>query len=150
MPLLSSSFTTILAFMPLMLSKNSAGEYLSSMTLVIVIALMSSWVLAMCVTPLLCCWFMGKPKKTPEEAKAVFDNRFYTFYKGLLAVVLRLRIPFVTCMAAALVGAVWLLGQVPQQFFPNSARNQFFVYLDLPAGTASSRPIRRCATSQAG
>ncbi|MGI9418210.1 MAG: efflux RND transporter permease subunit [Geminicoccaceae bacterium] len=134
MPLLSSSFTTILAFMPLMLSKNSAGEYLSSMTLVIVIALMSSWVLAMCVTPLLCCWFMGKPKKTPEQAKAVFDNRFYTFYKGLLGVVLRLRVPFVITMAAGLIGAVWLLGQVPQQFFPNSARNQFFVYLDLPAG----------------
>ena len=48
--------------------------------------------------------------------------------------VLRLRVPFVITMFVALAGSVWLLGQVPQQFFPNSARNQFFVYLDLPAG----------------
>ena len=64
MPLLTSSLTTVLAFMPLMLASDSSGEYMRSMSLVILLSLMVSWGVAMCFTPLLCIWFMPKPKKT--------------------------------------------------------------------------------------
>ena len=67
LPLLSSSLTTILAFMPLMLAENSAGEYLRSLSLVIAIALLASWVLAMTVTPLLCVWGLKISKPVDEE-----------------------------------------------------------------------------------
>ncbi|MCG8542625.1 MAG: efflux RND transporter permease subunit [Alphaproteobacteria bacterium] len=134
LPLLTSSFTTILAFMPLMMADNSAGEYMRSMSLVVLITLLSSWVLAMCVTPLLCLHFLPKPKKTPAEIQATFDNRMYTAYKAILRFVLRIRWLFVAAIAAGLVGGFALLGTVPQQFFPESQRNQFLVDVDLPAG----------------
>ena len=137
LPLLTSSITTILAFLPLMLASDSSGEYMRSMSLVILIALMSSWVLAMCFTPLLCTWFMAKPTKTPEEAKAVFDSRMYRAYRRFLVLLLRLRLPFVACLGAGLVGGFLLLGTIPQQFFPESSRNQFYVYLDLPNGATT-------------
>ena len=137
LPLLTSSLTTILAFMPLMLASDSSGEYMRSMSLVILIALMTSWLLAMCFTPLLCVWFMGKPKQTPEQVKAAFDGRVYRIYKAFLRLLLRARIPFVGAVAAGLVGGFTLLGQVPQQFFPESSRNQFYIYLDLPNGATT-------------
>ncbi len=137
LPLLTSSLTTILAFMPLMLASDSSGEYMRSMSLVILIALMTSWLLAMCFTPLLCVWFMGQPKQTPEQVKAAFDGRVYRIYKAFLRLLLRARIPFVGAVAAGLVGGFILLGQVPQQFFPESSRNQFYIYLDLPNGATT-------------
>ena len=137
LPLLTSSMTTILAFLPLMLASDSSGEYMRSMSLVIMIALISSWILAMCFTPLLCGWFMGKPKKTPEQAKAAFDGPVFKAYEGFLRLLLRLRLPFVAAMGAALFGGFVLLSQIPQQFFPESSRNQFFVYLDLPNGAST-------------
>ncbi len=133
-PLLASSLTTVLAFMPLMLASNSAGEYLRSMSLVILITLLTSWVLAMMVTPLLSMWFMPEPKRTPEEAEAVFDKPLFRAYTALLGFVLRLRYAYVAVMAALLVGGFTVLGTVPEQFFPESSRNQFMVYVDMPAG----------------
>uniref|UniRef100_UPI002603A058 efflux RND transporter permease subunit n=1 Tax=Pelagibius sp. TaxID=1931238 RepID=UPI002603A058 len=137
LPLLTSSLTTILAFLPLMLASDSSGEYMRSMSLVIMIALMSSWLLAMCFTPLLCVWFMGEPKTTPAQVKAAYDGRVYQIYKAVLRWLLRARIPFVIAVAAGLVGGFTLLAQVPQQFFPESSRNQFYIYLDLPNGATT-------------
>ena len=58
MPLLSSSVTTILFFLPLMLAEHVAGEFTRSVSLVILITLMTSWVMALCVTPTLCYFFI--------------------------------------------------------------------------------------------
>ncbi len=137
LPLLTSSLTTILAFIPLMLATDSSGEYMRSMSLVILIALLSSWMLAMCFTPLLCVWFIGEPKKSPEQTKAKFDGPVFRIYKGFLRLLLRARIAFVIGLAGAMAGGFLLLAQVPQQFFPESSRNQFYIYLDLPNGATT-------------
>ncbi len=137
LPLLTSSLTTILAFIPLMLASDSSGEYMRSMSLVIMITLLSSWALAMCFSPLLCVWFMGKPKKTPEQAKAAYDGKIYQVYRAFLRLLLRARVLFVGAIGAGLVGGFVLLGMVPEQFFPESSRNQFYIYLDLPNGATS-------------
>ena len=145
LPLLTSSITTILAFLPLMLASDSSGEYMRSMSMVVLIALLSSWVLAMTFTPLLCVWFMGEPKKTPEQVKAAFDTPIYRVYTAALKFLLRVRVPFVVAIAAGLFGGFTLLAQVPEQFFPESSRNQFYIYLDLPNGAttaATDRTVR--------
>ena len=137
LPLLTSSLTTILAFMPLMLASDSSGEYMRSMSMVVLIALLTSWVLAMTFTPLLCKWFMATPKKTPEQVKAAFETPIYRAYIAFLKFLLRVRVPFVVAIAAGLFGGFTMLAQVPEQFFPESSRNQFYVYLDLPNGATT-------------
>ena len=61
MPLLTSSITTVLMFVPLAMAPHSAGEYLRSMSQVILISLFVSWLLAMTVTPILCARFLEPP-----------------------------------------------------------------------------------------
>jgi len=77
-PLLTSSLTTILAFMPLMLMVGAAGEYTGSLSYVTAILMVGSWLLAMLVVPLASFWFMkvdsfgpcAKPATaTPREAR---------------------------------------------------------------------------------
>lgn len=133
MPLLSSSLTTVLAFMPLMLASDSSGEYMRSMSLVILLALMVSWAVAMCFTPLLCIWFMPNPKKTPEEAKAAFDKPIFKAYRKFIGFVVQAKYPVAAMMIGTVAASFYLLSQVPQQFFPESDRNQFLVYVDLPS-----------------
>ena len=65
-PLLTSSLTTIFMFMPLMMASDVSGEYLRSLSQVIIVTLLSSWFLAMFATPTLCYWFL-KNKKTNKK-----------------------------------------------------------------------------------
>ena len=137
-PLLTSSLTTILAFMPLALCPNATGEYLTSMALVLTIALLTSWVLANCVTPLMCYWFLKPSTLTDEEIRAQYERPTYRKYKAFLMFVLRNRTVTMGVVAALMVGAVFLMGKVRVQFMPESERNQFMVYFDLPAGYGSN------------
>lgn len=144
-PLLTSSLTTILAFMPLMLANDVSGEYLRSLSQVIIVALLSSWLLSMYATPTLCCWFLTKSSNSQSEqsdAPADYSGGYYTFYRKALNVLLRFRIVFIATMVVAFFVSLIGLGNVPQQMMPYSDRNQFLVYLDLPAGTDVSETER--------
>ncbi len=133
LPLLVSSLTTIFAFMPLMLADSVAGEYTRSISLVIAISLLGSWLLAMTATPLFCVWFIKK-KKPVDEAVA-YDTRFYRTYRTILSGVLRFRYGFLVIVVGALLISGWALKFVPKIFFPASDRTQIQVYLDLPVGS---------------
>jgi len=138
LPLLTSSLTTIIAFVPLAVAPNVTGEYLSSMAKVIAITLLTSWVLANCVTPLMCYWFLKPTPLTEEEIKAQYESPMYLKYKKFLTFVLQRRVLFLGAVAALMVGAILLMGIVRKQFMPDAERNQFMVYLDVPAGYGSN------------
>ena len=141
-PLLTSSLTTILAFMPLMLATDVSGEYCVALSIVVAITLLGSWMMALLVTPAMCVWFMKVPAVAADGPQASeaddsenFDSGLYRAYRGVLAGLMRVKLLFLGAMVAALFGGLWLLGQVPFQFFPDSDRNQFLIYVDMPAGT---------------
>lgn len=147
MPLLSSSLTTILAFMPLMLAQNTTGEFLRPLSSVIAITLLASWFLSMYAAPVLCARFMkvkvrdsASPSGAGKAAKP--KGKLYEYYQVALERILRLRLAFLGTMVGLLVLSGWLAGFLPQQFFPPSERQQMIVYIDLPAGT-SSRQTRK-------
>ena len=84
MPLLVSSITTVLMFVPLALAPNSSGEYLRSMSQVILISLGVSWLLAMTLTPILCNRFLKVPEVTEEEVRAQYEKPLYVRYRAIL------------------------------------------------------------------
>ena len=137
-PLLTSSLTTILAFVPLALAPNASGEYMSAMAKVIFITLMSSWLLANLVTPLMCYYWLKPSDITPEQAKAQYEKPIYRIYKSFLRFVIRFRLVFLLVVGGLFVGAIYLKGFIREQFFPMSSRNQYHMYLDLPAGYSSN------------
>ncbi len=137
-PLLTSSLTTILAFLPLMLISDGTGEFLRSLGQVLGLALLASWLLAISVTPALCYWFLSDSDDKvnggkQQRAEITYDSPVYRFYHLFLGLILGQRLIFVLLMVGLLFGATQLFQVIKQRSLGPSERNQFTVYLDLPA-----------------
>jgi multidrug efflux pump subunit AcrB len=143
MPLLVSSITTVLMFMPLALAPDAAGEYLRSMSQVILISLSVSWLLAMTVTPILCNRFLKPPQASEEEIRAQYQKPLYLRYRSILELVLRRRALFLASMVGVLLFGFWLFSLVPQQFMPQSDRPQILVDVKLANGYGIRETERR-------
>lgn len=131
-PLLAASLTTILAFMPLMLAPGGAGEYTRSISLVIAIALITSWIIALTVLILLCVWFLKAGD--PVDESVAYDKPFYDRYRGVLNFCLEWRYATLAVAFASLVAGAGLFGFVAKTFFPASERSQLQVIVELPQG----------------
>ncbi|MCU4676803.1 efflux RND transporter permease subunit [Catenovulum sp. 2E275] len=143
-PLLSSSVSTILFFLPLMLAQHVAGEYTRSISLVILISLMASWLLALSITPVLCYFFVDKPKQNQPNTKnnqAAKSSKTFIFiqqkYHSILDWTLGHKL-LSLCIAFALL--VLSIGSMPflnKQFFPDSDRLQILVDIELEPDASS-------------
>lgn len=148
-PLLSSSLTTILVFLPLMLAEHVAGEYTRSISIVIAITLLASWLLSLTVTPILCHRFLKAPvpgggdrRGGEGPSERLFRAMSYR-YERLLRGLLRHRLLFLLAMVVAFVVGVGLMQLVPKKFFPDSDRSQVLVHVDFPSDIAPSRAAER-------
>ncbi|TFH92527.1 efflux RND transporter permease subunit [Vibrio ouci] len=135
LPLLTSSLTTILAFMPLLLAQDVTGEYLRSLSQVITIALLSSWFLCLFATPVMCVWFIKDTQCATRQPK---DTRVHLAYRNAISTILNYRMSFIIAMLATFALAIYGFKYVTIQFMPGSERNQYLVFVDLPAGTKVS------------
>jgi multidrug efflux pump subunit AcrB len=138
-PLLTSSLTTVLAFLPLWLAPDATGEFLRALSQVIAITLLSSWLLAITVTPLLCVRFL--PEGRADGASRA-NERLRDGYERILGGLLRARLPFLATMLALFAIASIGMARVPTGLLPPSARSQFVVKLELPAGTNEIETLR--------
>ena len=144
-PLLTSTLTTIFAFAPIPLAIGGTGEYTTSLGQVLIITLLSSWFLSMLMTPLMCFWFMKvKLRVPPAEGEAVdpYAGAFYRIYRRILEALLRMRLLALAGTVGALVAAIFASQLVVKEFFPAGDRNQYLVYLDLPAGSRSDETAK--------
>ncbi len=147
-PLLTSSLTTIFAFLPMLLIDGQTGEYAFSLPMVVILLLLSSWFLSMYMTPAMCFWFMKvkPPKKTDsqpsqstdspngEDEMAAYSGRFYQIYLKILQKMLHLRMIVIVGAAGVIIFGGFLASLLVREFFGPSVRNQFLIYVDLPAG----------------
>ncbi|MEL6760288.1 MAG: efflux RND transporter permease subunit [Myxococcota bacterium] len=142
LPLLSSTLTTVLVFLPLMLAPHTSGEYTRSISLVILISLLASWLVAMLVTPVLCHRFLVAPPPLDGEANEDPSERVFawlnSYYEVSLRVMLKRKRLFMMVMGFGLLGGLFGLATAPKKFFPDSDRTQLLVYVDLPAGASGS------------
>lgn len=152
-PVLAATVTIIASFMPMILIKGSTGEFIFSLPITVAVALASSFIVAMLLTPLLCYTFIKKglhqaeaEKETGEQEsdtapvkkkkrKSMLD-RMQDGYNALLAwCVQRPRLTIlVSVLFIGLAGLLFKIG-VRQLFFPAAERNQFVVELWMPTGT---------------
>jgi len=143
LPLLSSSATTIFFFLPLILAEHVAGEFTRAISLVILITLLTSWVLALCVTPTLCYFFIKKEKPSSGKQSALQNSMFYKKYEAFLHWVLSHKAVFMIAMFALLFASMAAFKFVSHQFFPDSDRTQIMMYIDLPNGTSAKETNRQ-------
>ncbi len=137
-PLLASSLTTIFAFMPLMLMPGAAGEYTRSISLVLAIALLVSWALAMTLLILACIWFLKPPEPVKVRSgtgrAAAAGARLTRNYRRTLENLVAWRWVVVPVSFATIALGAILFASVSKTFFPASDRAQLQVIVELPVG----------------
>ena len=134
-PLLVSSLTTSAAFLAFFLAENTMGEMMGPLFIVITLALLSSWLLAMTMIPFLGQRFIKVEKKNEAvEEKGMFA-KLNKRYKSLLLVALKRPALTIASIIIMFFGSLFLFTKLPFLFFPDSDRNLVTLDLNLPLGT---------------
>jgi multidrug efflux pump subunit AcrB len=141
LPLLISTLTTAAAFLPFFLAENNMGEMMGNIFVVVTIALLSSWVLALSVVAMLSVYLIRiKPTKPADsqsqKAKKVdlFD-RLNIEYKKILIWSLGNTRWFLLGVIGVFLASMFLFVFLPFIFMPDSDRNLVVVDINLPQGS---------------
>ena len=146
LPLLTSTLTTIFAFLPMLTIIGNVGEYVSSLPIVVTATLAASYIGAMLVTPITCLWLLkdnNASKRAPSRwSIGPLYDRVISWALGHRTIVLGAT--FATFFAS--LGIIPIIGN---QFFPSGSRDQFFIKVWLPEGApiaATSDTAKRVET----
>ena len=154
-PIITSTATTVMAFVPLMFWPGIMGEFMYFLPLTVVICLCSSLFIALVINPTLCAVFMALPKKSDspsevtesDELEAVPNNVLYRIYGRVLRSAIRWPIAIVVAAGLLFVGTFAVFGSSSTgvEFFPSVTPEQAYVNISLPDGSnveASDRVVR--------
>ncbi|MEM8612517.1 MAG: efflux RND transporter permease subunit [Cyanobacteria bacterium P01_H01_bin.105] len=139
-PLLASTLTTVLAFVPIATSPGGTGEFIGTIGSTVILALLSSLTLSLTVIAALAgLIYRWQPLRSRSQHWSVggWSNQSLSlFYEDTLKVVFRRPgLGILLAMILPVVGFVQFAG-LPQQFFPPTNRDQFQIELERPASSA--------------
>ncbi|MDF1851822.1 MAG: efflux RND transporter permease subunit [Verrucomicrobiales bacterium] len=147
-PLLSSTLTSVLAFMPILLLPGSAGDFVGSIGGSVIIAISASFLLSLTAIAAMAGIFSqapGKEKKKPllpRWMREGVEARWFSL--GMKKIIhTSVRFPIVGLgLGAAIPVAGFLLAQtLGSQFFPRTDRDMFTVEISLPTVTTIEKTI---------
>jgi multidrug efflux pump subunit AcrB len=140
-PILTATLTIIASFLPMAFMPGTTGEFIAPLPVTVTVALVSSLVVAMTLTPLLCrAWIKDRPAHAAESgpAKPRFDllGSMQSSYDRVIQVAMEhKRATMVGAGIAVAIGFV-MFATVKQRFFPAAERDQFVINVVMPAGTS--------------
>ncbi|MEE4244954.1 MAG: efflux RND transporter permease subunit [Kangiellaceae bacterium] len=133
-PLLASTATTALAFIPMVLLPGPAGDFVGSIAISVVIMLISSLLLAITVTPSLAGWILQKESDPLIHLTTLTEK----FNQSLAWSMQSPKTAVVFSMALPILGFA-LFPTLTAQFFPGVDRDQFHIQVDLGKGVSISK-----------
>jgi multidrug efflux pump subunit AcrB len=141
-PVLTATITIIGAFLPLVILTGAIGEFIRSLPLTVAIALSSSFLVAMFLTPMLCYMFIdrGLHSKDEKTRKRFFLGFMQSTYNKAIDWCLKFPVVTITGSLLTILLAVLLFKTVIRhKFFPEAERDQFTVELWMPTGTTLAK-----------
>ena len=135
-PLLGSTLTTVLAFMPIVLMPGPAGEFVGAIGMTVSLALVSSFLVSMTVVATLATRLPVPPKRRylvtaclDQGARIPLLSRAYSAALGF-----GLRRPWLSVPVLLVPSVLGFVAatKLPEQFFPPTDRDQFQAQLWLP------------------
>lgn len=138
----SSTLATVAVFLPIAVVGGMVGVLFRPFALTVVIALLSSLVVALTIVPVLAYWFLKQPAgqvdadQVREEAERKEKNS--VLQQGYLPILRATqRHPVITLLLAAVIlaGTVAAVPRLETDFLGDSGQNQLSVVQELPAGT---------------
>ena len=128
--LLGATLIAIFSFLPLYLAPSSVAEIVKPLFVVMALSLLLSWVLALTQTPL----FGNGMLRVAPAAGDPYDTPFYRRFDRLLAALLRHRWLTVAAVTGLFALSLFVMGRLPQNFFPSLDKPYFRADVLLPEG----------------
>ncbi|MCA8931920.1 MAG: efflux RND transporter permease subunit, partial [Rhodospirillaceae bacterium] len=146
LPLLASTLTTVLAFMPIALLPGATGEFVGPLALSVIVALVSSYAVAMTVVPALAGRFVGSGEGSGFAGFVRHGLSIRPLTRAFAwSLDLSLAHPRLSILAASVPAVLGFIGMgtLPEQFFPPADRDQFHiqVFLSDDASIAQTRRV---------
>ncbi|MCU4157267.1 efflux RND transporter permease subunit [Carboxylicivirga sp. A043] len=132
LPLLGATMIAILAFLPVFLAPNAAGEICRDLFLVLAISLSLSWFFAMTQTAITNERFLKAPKKIKDP----YGSKMYLLFKGFLIKILKRRWLSLSGVIAFLIISMIAFANLKQAFFTAMEKSYFVVDYWLPEGSS--------------
>ena len=137
-PVLGATLTIVASFLPLaILMPGYVGEFIRTMPVTVSVALLSSYVIAMFLTPLLSMAMITKglkhgvstkPRRTPLDV-------MQEGYEWLMQRAMPRKRLTLSIAGGAFAAGLVMMRIAPQRFFPTAERDQFVVDVWMPEGT---------------
>jgi len=137
MPMLTGTLITAVGFLPIGIARSVTGEYTFAIFAVTVLALVISWFVSVYFVPYLGTLFLRvKPHAEGDHPHELFDSPFYSVFRRTVNWCVQYR--WLTIGITLLTFALGIvgMGQVQQQFFPDSSRPEILLDVWYPEGTA--------------
>jgi multidrug efflux pump subunit AcrB len=137
-PLLASTLTTILGFMPIFLLPGNIGDFIGSIAISVVMALVGSLLISLTIIAALAARFLPRQFEVTSAWYSIGIQAPSISLGYKIALQKALKRPLLgvlACIAISASGFI-LAGQLGNVFFPSADRDQFEIYLWMPEGTA--------------
>jgi len=142
LPVLASTLTTAVVFLPVVFLYGVSKDLFSALGLTVVLSLLASYLVAMTIVPLFCAHFIHeKDHHTGREVGwfyrfNVWFVHLMTLYDRVLGGLLRFPMTVVTVLMATFAVSLLLYPKLGSAFFPRTDAGQFIVNLKAPSGTS--------------
>jgi multidrug efflux pump subunit AcrB len=132
LPLLGSTLTTILTFLPIAMMPGPSGEFVGSLAISVILAISASLILAFTIVPPMVAFlgidsrgdgFLNYGVRPGALGRLYRKSLEFTFRAPILGVLLGVALPVI---------GFWVSSKLPKQFFPATDRAQIQIELDLP------------------
>lgn len=135
-PLLASTLTTALSFLPMVLLPGGAGDFVGAIAIAVIFMLLWSFVIAVTITAAAAGRFLkfGKPSEK-SWANGISGGIVAKYFRASLLLAMRYPLASIAFALVLPVLGFASAGTLTAQFFPGVDRNQFFVKVDLAPGT---------------
>ena len=149
LPLLGSTITTILTFLPIAIMSGPSGEFVGSLAVSVILAISASLLLSFTVVPPL-VGLLGVDRR--RDGFLEFGLRSGTvgyFYKKSLEFIFHWPVLGVILGATLPIAGFLVSSELPKQFFPATDRAQIQIELDLSTSSNLDAVRRSVENSQA-
>ncbi|MEM7492228.1 MAG: efflux RND transporter permease subunit [Pseudomonadota bacterium] len=134
-PLFASTLTTALAFAPIALQPGPTGEFIGMIGTSVIFSVVCSFIVAMTVIPAVAGW-LDRPRYKGEKKRwwrdGVKIDTITDGYRWTVGTVLKYPIFGIMIGIIPVTAGFMLGGSLPQQFFPQTERDQFQIEITLP------------------
>jgi len=126
-PILTSTLTTVGAFVPLLLLTGTAGDYIRSIPQVVIISLSASYFVAVFALPVF-AWIFLKPSKIQKNTA-----RIRHFFVNALSKALKKKVLILSATFFFFLGALGLATTLGLRFFPPADTDMVYMNINVPS-----------------